>query len=147
MSNSVDVPHVVISKDGQTLLTYELTKPITLIGRSRICDIIINDSSISRTHARIVLNGNYTLEDLGSTNGTYLRGYPLFGEVEFGFNDEITLGDGIEVVLRQGEYQPFALETFDTPMDETQSIPPTREVDMSKYRKLRLEDLSPTQDV
>lgn len=45
------------------------------VGRSRSCDIVLSDESISREHARIMPqgNGHYELSDLGSTHGTYVE--------------------------------------------------------------------------
>ena len=43
------------------------------IGRDSANEIVINDAEISRRHARLTFQGGkYVLEDLGSTNGTYL---------------------------------------------------------------------------
>ncbi len=53
---------------------YELTKAETLIGRGVDADIVAERESVSRRHARIVRRGNvYVVEDLNSTNGTYLN--------------------------------------------------------------------------
>lgn len=44
------------------------------IGRQSTCDLSIDQESISRTHARIVLeNGAHVISDLGSTNGTFVN--------------------------------------------------------------------------
>ncbi len=47
----------------------------TIIGRATDCDFSINDSRISRHHLQISISGNQaTIEDLGSTNGTFVNG-------------------------------------------------------------------------
>ncbi len=52
----------------------ELVKPVTVIGRGSEADLVIERDSVSRKHARIVRKGNqYLVEDLNSTNGTYLN--------------------------------------------------------------------------
>ncbi|MCS7066585.1 MAG: FHA domain-containing protein, partial [Fimbriimonadales bacterium] len=49
-----------------------------LIGRDPSSDVLLNDGTVSRRHARIVIEGNTAyLEDLGSTNGTRLNGQPV----------------------------------------------------------------------
>jgi diguanylate cyclase (GGDEF)-like protein len=54
---------------------YLLEDEKTIIGRSPDVDITINDTRISRNHLAIHLqNGRATLEDLGSTNGTFVNG-------------------------------------------------------------------------
>src|SRR5215831_3266102 len=42
------------------------------IGRSRTADLQVDHQSLSRTHVRLYLDAPLRLEDLGSTNGTYL---------------------------------------------------------------------------
>ncbi len=52
---------------------FAVDKPIVLIGRAE-ADIILNDSEVSRHHARLEFKGlNVQLRDLKSTNGTYLN--------------------------------------------------------------------------
>jgi pSer/pThr/pTyr-binding forkhead associated (FHA) protein len=51
-----------------------LTKSILNIGRSIESDILLDDITVSRKHAVIKKsNGNYTISDLGSLNGTYIN--------------------------------------------------------------------------
>lgn len=53
----------------------ELNKELVIVGRSPDCDLWIEDSAISRRHFKLYLeNKEVTLEDLGSTNGTYVNG-------------------------------------------------------------------------
>jgi len=64
-----------------------------LIGRSGRCDIVIKDSFTSTEHARIfVKDGQYWLEDMKSTNGTYLNGVRLVRPVALANRDEIRAG-------------------------------------------------------
>ncbi len=49
-----------------------------LIGRDPSADVLLNDGTVSRRHARILVESNAAyLEDLGSTNGTTLNGQPV----------------------------------------------------------------------
>lgn len=49
-----------------------------LIGRSKRCQVYIDDPYLSKNHARIFLHdGLFYVEDLGSTNGSYLNGRKL----------------------------------------------------------------------
>jgi pSer/pThr/pTyr-binding forkhead associated (FHA) protein len=55
--------------------TFELTKDVVTIGRDIINDITISDPEVSRQHCRLIKEGdNYKLVELGSTNGTFIRG-------------------------------------------------------------------------
>jgi DNA-binding winged helix-turn-helix (wHTH) protein len=65
-----------------------------LIGRDHDAVIWINDESVSRRHARIVVIANEArLEDLGSKNGTKLKGKPITRPTPLQDGDEFTLGD------------------------------------------------------
>jgi len=62
------------------------------IGRQAGCDLLLSDSQISRVHARISLqDGTFILEDLGSTNGTFVNGQRVHHHV-LRSGDEIQIG-------------------------------------------------------
>jgi DNA-binding CsgD family transcriptional regulator len=57
-------------------LPFRLEAGPYIVGRSRGAQIMIAHNSVSRRHARLAQdNGSWTLEDLGSTNGTFVEGY------------------------------------------------------------------------
>lgn len=62
---------------GSAGRVFPLTRPVMVIGRRADQDIVLNDPSVSRAHARIeiALDG-VAIVDLGSTNGTLLNGRP-----------------------------------------------------------------------
>jgi hypothetical protein len=65
-----------------------------LLGRGEQADIRLEDSFASASHARLVPQGGViVLEDLGSTNGTYLNGEPLRGPQPLHVGDRIRIGD------------------------------------------------------
>jgi len=54
---------------------YRLDAPATLLGRSRQCDVVINDPNVSRRHAEVRREGDgWVLVDLDSTNGVLVNG-------------------------------------------------------------------------
>lgn len=60
------------------------------VGRSADCELTIDDSRVSRQHARVVVEGEQvTLEDLGSANGTLLNGQRLVGSTTLSDGDEL----------------------------------------------------------
>lgn len=64
------------------------------IGRSDAADVRISDRFASGLHCRVHTRGNaYFIEDLDSTNGTYLNGAELRGEAALHDMDEIAIGD------------------------------------------------------
>ncbi len=72
---------------------YDLFGGLT-IGRSTDADVRIEDRFASGVHARLYSRGaNYYVEDIGSTNGTFLNGGQLSGEAELTDLDEVRIGD------------------------------------------------------
>ena len=68
---------VAIQNGGFQGMRYELTSEETLIGRNPTTDITLLDEGISREHAVLTLDaasGQYSIEDLQSTNGTKVNG-------------------------------------------------------------------------
>jgi DNA-binding winged helix-turn-helix (wHTH) protein len=69
-----------------------------VIGRTRDAVVRISSTRVSRRHARIVVTGGRAvLEDLGSKNGTYLRGRRITRPVELSDGDEICFGRDVVV--------------------------------------------------
>lgn len=64
------------------------------VGRSADADVTIDDQYASGLHARIYSRGpHYYLEDMGSTNGTFVNGARVEGERMLGDLDEVRIGD------------------------------------------------------
>jgi DNA-binding winged helix-turn-helix (wHTH) protein len=64
-----------------------------VLGRDAGAAVPLSSSSVSRHHARITINGlAATLEDLGSKNGTYLRGQPVTSPTPLADGDHIRIG-------------------------------------------------------
>jgi Protein of unknown function (DUF3662)/FHA domain len=82
----VDGKRVVVGPGGATL------------GRSRQCDVVIDDPNVSRRHAEIrPRGGSWILTDLGSTNGSSLNGRRIDGAEVVRPGDEIELGTSVVV--------------------------------------------------
>jgi hypothetical protein len=76
----VDGKRIVVGTTGAT------------IGRSRQCDVVLDDPNVSRRHAEIrPRGGSWVLTDLGSTNGSSLNG------TRIGSPEVVKLGDEIEI--------------------------------------------------
>lgn len=57
---------------------YSLTRPVSLVGRSSHCDIVLPYKQVSREHARLQKQGNkLVLTDLQSSNGTFVNDRPI----------------------------------------------------------------------
>jgi hypothetical protein len=65
-----------------------------VIGRSRGCDIVLEDPGVSRRHAEIrPAEDGWMIRDLGSTNGIYLNRSHIDGPTELRSGDHIELGE------------------------------------------------------
>jgi DNA-binding winged helix-turn-helix (wHTH) protein len=72
---------------------YPLATGTAVIGRARDAAIRIDAGGVSRQHARIVVNeGEATIEDLGSKNGTFIDGRPISGSCVLRDGSEIRIG-------------------------------------------------------
>jgi hypothetical protein len=87
----VEPERVTLTVDGRTV---PLTTQRVLVGRSRECDVRIDDTNASRRHCEIVQSGPTTWEvaDLGSTNGTELNGRRI-ERAPLTDGDRITVGE------------------------------------------------------
>lgn len=87
---------LVVRRGPQPNQTYELSKDIIALGRDITNDIVINDPEVSRHHCRLTRTPTgYTLEDLGSTNGTFVNGQRLTGVRPLLNGDTIGLGETV----------------------------------------------------
>jgi Protein of unknown function (DUF3662)/Inner membrane component of T3SS, cytoplasmic domain len=80
-----------------------LTHSVTVIGRAAEADLRLNDPGVSRKHAEIRLeNGQFTLVDIGSTNGVRLNNAPV-ARHQLAPGDRIELGSTTLVFQRDGD--------------------------------------------
>ena len=72
------MPFLRYSIPGQGAQFFPLDKDVVVVGRSKECDIPVEDLAASRRHFQIKKVGEgYILEDLKSKNGTYVNGAPV----------------------------------------------------------------------
>jgi hypothetical protein len=69
------MPKMIVSIDGVVIKEVQLSKDRTTLGRRPYNDIVIDNLAVSGEHAVLLMNGTEVhLEDLNSTNGTYVNG-------------------------------------------------------------------------
>lgn len=88
--------HLVVVSAGQTGVPvgkiFPLS-PVTVLGRSTDAEVSLNDTFLSGEHARLELrNGIWTLEDMGSTNSTFLNGFEVRTATELHDGDLVRVG-------------------------------------------------------
>jgi hypothetical protein len=85
-------PGVIFPLEGDQLI----------IGRDSVNAVAINDAEVSRKHARLTFQGGkYVIEDLGSTNGTFVNGQRLVSSTVLKAGDVVSLGEQI-VLMYEG---------------------------------------------
>lgn len=83
---------LAISAGAQAGQLASLSDGVVMIGRGADCQLILDDDYVSTRHARVVATADgYYIEDLGSTNGTYVNGQRITAPTT------ITLADGVRI--------------------------------------------------
>ncbi|MBC7872316.1 MAG: FHA domain-containing protein, partial [Chitinophagaceae bacterium] len=113
---------LIVRRGPQPNQTYDLNKDIVTLGRDITNDIVINDPEASRHHLRLTRGADgFNIEDLGSTNGTFINGQRLSGVRPLNRGDMIGLGEtvtlGYEQVRAVGENP--AAPTAGSPMPQS----------------------------
>ncbi len=84
---------IIVKLKDAIISEVDLDKDITLIGRDMKGDIYLKNPSVSRKHAHILKKGNlFYIEDLNSTNGTFVNGEMILWRKGLSDGDEIALG-------------------------------------------------------
>ncbi len=105
------MPKMIVSIDEVVIKEVQLTKERTTLGRRPYNDIVIDNLAVSGEHAVIQMTGgDVALEDLNSTNGTYVNGKAVKKQ-------QLSNGDNIEI----GKYKikfvgDGVVENFDKTM-------------------------------
>ena len=93
LQDTREMPRIIVTRDGNTLAEYSLSKRECIIGRDKMADIMIEDKYVSKLHAMLQLyNNGIVLLDLNSTNGTLVNSVETKKAV-LRNNDIISLGD------------------------------------------------------
>ena len=118
---------VMFRADGERR-SFSVTRDMTVIGRREDCDLRIPLGEISRKHCRLVKDGDtLRLEDLGSSNGTYVNGERI-QEADIQPGDTIQVGPVAFVVQIDGapaddELQPVLRESAPVRLEDEEHEP------------------------
>lgn len=128
---SVTAARLVIRRGPATQQEYYLTKPTLTVGREAVNDVPLADPEVSRRHARITYQeGRYVIEDLGSTNGTFVNGSRIAGPTMLNDSDLIDMGELFSFVFYggAGDIGETFLEPSATDADKATEIVPASQV-------------------
>ncbi|MFP2928561.1 FHA domain-containing protein, partial [Pyxidicoccus sp. 3LG] len=107
--------HLLVVKEGSSSVFTLPHVGVVTIGRAPEADLSIDDGSISRQHARLVISEEQPrVSDLGSRNGTFVNGQPVEGTRPLIAGDVIGVGT-VTLVLQGGartrpEHTPVSVE-------------------------------------
>jgi pSer/pThr/pTyr-binding forkhead associated (FHA) protein len=89
-------PTVVVTESAsQAGLAFRVTRPLVL-GRSPEADVVLEDPYASDFHARLLFQaGEVRVQDLGSTNGTYINGERMAAPMSLQRGDRLRVGQTI----------------------------------------------------
>ncbi len=94
--------------------TFPIEEGENILGRDLANEIVISDPEVSRRHARFFIRDeNVFVEDLGSTNGTFLNGERISSPQQLRTGDVITFGESVVLVFEKITEAP--VETIETP--------------------------------
>ncbi len=119
---------LVVEQGPELEQTFTLGNAPQTIGRSANNGVVINDPEISRRHAQITPQGEgYVLEDLGSTNGTFVNGARLSQPMALKHGDSISFGDTVRLRYwaagRASEVIPSSADRIPTPTLPPEPVP------------------------
>jgi pSer/pThr/pTyr-binding forkhead associated (FHA) protein len=102
--------HLRVQKGPQPNQIFDLFQEQLTIGRSSANDVPIIDPEISRKHARLVKQGtDYAIEDLGSTNGTFVNDRRIVGLTPLHDGDIIEFGEAVRLLYEAESTLPVEL--------------------------------------
>ncbi len=119
-----------LERGPQPNLRFPLYQLQTTIGRNAGNDLVIVDPEVSRRHAHVLRReGQFTVEDLGSTNGTFVNGVRVSTETALRDGDTIDLADTVRLryIITSGpidEVEPPPAAADQPPATPTQQPAP-----------------------
>jgi hypothetical protein len=86
---------LIVEPADQKGRSYEIGNETT-VGRAAGCQITLDDTFVSQLHARVFArDGRFLVEDLGSTNGTYLNRQKVSGPMVISPGDRLQVGNTV----------------------------------------------------
>ena len=120
-----DTPQLVVIKGPKVGRTFHLDEPTLVIGRHPQSGIVIDHPEVSRRHARVLRQEEgWIVEDLDSTNGTFVNGARLSGPHELSPGDRVGLSEAVTLTFRQEPAVPAGARSEEASRPAPPSMPP-----------------------
>ena len=128
---------------------FPLMKNEVTIGRDINNEIVINDAEVSRKHCRLKMYGEgFIIEDLGSTNGTWVNEQRISGQHQLRSGEMIRLGDNItltyemvgfdaDATIASGAELPFSQQQTMAPQQVPPMPPPQQQAQQPRPQQPR----------
>lgn len=116
------IARIIVQKGPQPNQIFDLALDQLTIGRSAANDVTITDPEISRKQARLIKQGtDYAIEDLGSTNGTFVNDRRITGLTPLHDGDIIEFGEAVVLLYEAESTLPVDLPA--QPLPQPKSAP------------------------
>jgi len=94
---------LIVLSDNNFGRTYIIDQPVVTIGREEESDFVIEDKMISRVHCSISVDeeNHFFIEDLDSTNSSFINSKKLKKRKPLYYGDKINIGDSILRFFRE----------------------------------------------
>jgi ABC-type multidrug transport system ATPase subunit len=103
---SRDVGRLPDKERMQGFTTVRIARQTTILGRDKNCDLVLENPNVSRRHAQLTRNGGQvTIEDLGSSNGTFVQGKRITGSRILRPGDFVRIGSFTLKVMPDGNLE------------------------------------------
>ena len=101
---------LIYEKDGTGQISFPLDKDCITIGRSHSNDLLVDDPRASGKHARLIKEGDYYfLEDLGSSNKTFINETEVTSRIKLSHEDTIRIGHTVFTYIDPGRQATLLL--------------------------------------
>ena len=110
---------IIVSKNDEEVLRVTVKPGEYVIGRDSDCDVVVDEEDLSRRHSLLTVNFDHALiEDLGSSNGTFVNETPITKITRLWPNQKIRLGTSTIISVHR----------LKTDTNSGMSLAPTQEV-------------------
>jgi tetratricopeptide (TPR) repeat protein/pSer/pThr/pTyr-binding forkhead associated (FHA) protein len=118
---------LIYERQGKGKVTVPLNKEFINIGRDRENDLLLDyDTQVSSKHARIISEGKkFFIEDLGSTNKTFVNKVQINARTELSHNSQVKIGNTLFTFLNHPEEDGTVMVNNVFPSTVPQLVPPT----------------------